>query len=429
MSANFNIVDLLKRQQPRQPWDERTATGQSVPDLLRRQSSVPAVQQAALGVPNGDIVELLKRQPQPAVTGMPEPPPTDGRAIPTQMPQVRVGTDTRGLDPLQRQQAKVDLLRQAPVSSKIHDSGDFIEQGPPEQSPSRVKNALLGLLLGTAQGGLPGGIAGAGVGAIKPEAIQQLLRDRQVAKEEDRLGRQIGLESKGIGLETDRAQLDLLRGQPELLRQKAEREAKYNNARLEIQRQAELGRITRAEAERRQRELDRKSREGIAAERIASSEKIAASRPNSAAANTAKREAKINESSALYKKAEAADAEAAKLDGYIKNLRDGLASLTYEDVKNPSESHGPTEQQVKDYNAQIEDLQKQQRKLHDDANDLRVKGDAARAAGESVPESSSAQPYAGRTMSRANLEKYAKAKGLTVEEAQKDVESKGVRVQ
>lgn len=205
MSTNFNIIDLLKRRQPRQPWDEHTPSGESVPELLRQQSPAPAIQRAGLGVPGGDVLELLK---QPATP----PPPNEGRpATVGQMPQVRVGQSTAGLDPLQRQQAKVDLLRGSSPSSKVRDTGDFIEEGPPEQSPSRVKNALLGLLLGTAQGGLPGGIAGAATGAINPGSIQQLLRDRQVAKEEDRLERQIGVDAKRAGVEHTRAQTEALK--------------------------------------------------------------------------------------------------------------------------------------------------------------------------------------------------------------------------
>jgi hypothetical protein len=46
-----------------------------------------------------------------------------------------------------------------------------------------------------------------------------------------------------------------------------------------------------------------------------------------------------------------------------------------------------------------------------------------------APASTGGQSYAGRTMTRANLERYAKDKGLTVEEAQKQVEAQGVKVQ
>lgn len=45
------------------------------------------------------------------------------------------------------------------------------------------------------------------------------------------------------------------------------------------------------------------------------------------------------------------------------------------------------------------------------------------------PPVSAAQPYAGRTMSRADLERYAKDKGLSIEEAEKQVRAQGVQVQ
>lgn len=58
------------------------------------------------------------------------------------------------------------------------------------------------------------------------------------------------------------------------------------------------------------------------------------------------------------------------------------------------------------------------------------KKDAARRMGENrVAASTSTQPYAGRTMSQANLARYAKDKGLSIEEARKQVEAQGVRVQ
>jgi hypothetical protein len=123
-----------------------------------------------------------------------------------------------------------------------------------------------------------------------------------------------------------------------------------------------------------------------------------------------KREAKLNESSSLYKKAEAMDANAAALDEHIKKLSDGLATVDPYD----KDSRKPFE-------TQIDDLKKQQQKLKSDANDLRTKGDAARAEGESIPAATAqaAKPYAGRTMSKANVEKYAKDKNISIDAATK----------
>lgn len=58
------------------------------------------------------------------------------------------------------------------------------------------------------------------------------------------------------------------------------------------------------------------------------------------------------------------------------------------------------------------------------------KKDAARRMQENqAPAPVTTQPYAGRTMSQANLERYAKDKGLSVDEARRQVEAQGVRVQ
>ena len=236
MSANLNLIDLLRRNQPRQPWDERLPSGQSPNDLLRglpRHGSTeirtgeetqaapllgnPAIQRAAQAVPNRDLVSLLKQpppQPTQPLTAIPAglPLPNEGRTVPdTPIPPINVGADVRGQSPVQRQQSLVDLMRATPAGQKVRQHGDEIEVSPPEQSPSRVKNALTGLLLGLAQGGLPGGVAGAATGAIKPGAIQELLRQKHLAREEDQLGRQIALDDKRADSEYRRAQIDVLK--------------------------------------------------------------------------------------------------------------------------------------------------------------------------------------------------------------------------
>lgn len=209
-TTQFDILKLLKRNQPPQPWDERLPNG--VPALQAGMSqggesqppltANPALQRVGVTVPNRDILSLLK-------SGQP-PPPNEGPPD-TSIPRVRVGTDTSQMDPMQRQQAKVDLLRNSSPTSKVSDRGNFIEEGPPEQSPSRVKNALLGLLLGTAQGGLAGGIGGAALGGIKPEAIQQLIRDKHIAREQGQLDQQLGIDAKQAQIEHQRAATDELK--------------------------------------------------------------------------------------------------------------------------------------------------------------------------------------------------------------------------
>lgn len=57
------------------------------------------------------------------------------------------------------------------------------------------------------------------------------------------------------------------------------------------------------------------------------------------------------------------------------------------------------------------------------------KKEAGRRMLENQPQAQSSQPYAGRTMSQANLAKYAKDKGLTIEAARAEVEGLGVKIQ
>lgn len=289
MSANFDLAELLRRKE-RQPWDERLPDGRSSvmglgtesPTNTNSNFKIPALQRLKLGVPDGDAIELLKSsQSLPeagrvSVDGLPDP-------IADVAPErpVRMGTDTSGMNDVQRQQAKIDLLRRSSPSSKIRENGDFIEEGPPEQSPSRVKNALLGALQGLAQGGVGGAIGLGTLGAIDPGAIQRLRRDQEIGRETNQLGQQLGVEQKQVEIDKDRAQVENLRMAPEIARQKAEQEAQYNNERLAIQREVEAGRMTRGEAsrkekelDRQQRELDRKSREKIAKERLIGSGEI-----------------------------------------------------------------------------------------------------------------------------------------------------------
>jgi hypothetical protein len=415
VSANFNIVDLLKRKQPRQPFDERTPGGQTVPELLRQPSSSPAIQRAALAVPHGDVVELLKQPAAGAASptiGTP-PPPNEGRTVNPAIPPINIGASTAGQSPIARQQTLVDLMRSTPAGQKVRQHGDEIEVSPPEQSPSRVKNALVGLLLGTAQGGLPGGIAGAATGAIKPEAIQELLKQKHVAREEGQLERQIGLEGKQVGLDTDKAQLEVARNQPELLRQKAEREAAYNNARLAIQQQAELGRITRAEADRQQRELDRRSREQIAADRIASSERAAGARGNGEAVRQAKASAAQEEFDQLVNDERGAGEEKNRAYAYLEQLKANAPK---------DEFSGELTDQAKADIRQATDAAQAADKLYQSFAEK--KRDAQRRVKENQVNASPTvtQPYAGRTMSAANLARYAKDKGMTIEAARTKLE-------
>jgi hypothetical protein len=243
--------------------------------------------------------------------------------------------------------------------------------------------------------------------------IQELLKQKHLAREEGQLERQIGLEGKQVGLDTDRAQLEAIRSQPELLRQKAEREAAYNNARLAIQRQAETGRITRAEADRQQRELDRRSREQIAADRIASSERAAGARGNGEAVRQAKASAAQEEFDQLVNDERGAGEEKNRAYAYLEQLKANAPK---------DEFSGELTDQAKADIRQATDAAQAADKLYQSFAEK--KRDAQRRVRENQVSASptTTQPYAGRTMSAANLARYAKDKGMTIEAARTKLE-------
>jgi len=368
------------------------------------QMANPALQRTGLGVPNRDVVSLLKQ----SQSQTPPPPNAGPYVLPsTPLPGGRIGTDTTGMNPIDRQQTLVDMMRNAPAGQKVRQRGDFIEELPPEQSPSRVKNALVGLLLGTAQGGLAGGIGGAALGAIKPEAVQQMLKDKHLAREQGELDEQIGTESK-------KAKLQDLILSPQIAMAKAQRESEYNDARIKIQQDAEAGRISRAKAEELQKDLDRRSREKIAADRIASREKIATmggSRGQETEAAREKRERDASAAQAEYDQLISDEKNAGenknKAYDYLAQLKNN-PDVPKEDIAQATKAAEEADRLYQSYAGKKVEAQ---RKIRENT---------------STPQ---AQQYSGRTMSSANLERYARDKGLSLEDARKQVEGMGVRVQ
>jgi hypothetical protein len=433
VSANFNIVDLLKRKQPRQPWDERTPGGQTVPELLRQPSTSPALQRAALAVPHGDVVELLKQPAagaaspvNPAMnTGTP-PPPNEGRTVNPTIPPINVGASTAGQSPIARQQTLVDLMRATPAGQKVRQHGDEIEVSPPEQSPSRVKNALVGLLLGTAQGGLPGGIAGAATGAIKPEMIQELLKQKHLAREEGQLERQAAIDDKRTDTEYRRAQIDAAK---EGRRQYVERtdgvyeiSREYPNGRRVSDIPSEARAKPAASRHYFERDdgvyyVDDEHPQGVKLSGVPAKPTAIDDKQQE---REAKRQAAQGEFDQLVSDERNAGDEKNRAYAYLEQLKANAPK---------DEFSGELTDQAKADIRQATDAAQAADKLYQSFAEK--KRDAQRRVRENQVSASltATQPYAGRTMSAANLARYAKDKGLTVEEAQKDVESKGVRVQ
>lgn len=366
------------------------------------------------------IGSTTQQQPQPDIG----PPPP------------RIGYSLSGLTGVDRLMEKRKAYETADPESSIKQVGELVKVEPPTPRKGfkgRLKSIGEGALVGLAMSdpdrplsGLGGAIGGATVGGVNPRDGAKLTRRFEMGQLDNDIARGLKLEQEGAQLGGMRSLSRQRELEPQQQAAKLEQEYKIANAKLEVERQKAAGLITKQEADRQERELDRQqreadraSREKVAADRITSSEKIASMRPSGEVAQTAKREAKINESAALYKKAEAMDVNAVALDEHIKKLADGMATVDAFDKEGR-----------KPFESQIEDLKKQQQKFRDDANDLRAKGDAARADGESIPETTTpTTKYSGRTMSQVNLERYAKDKGLSVEDAKKKIEAQGVRVQ
>lgn len=457
MSANFNIVDLLKRKGERQPFDERLPSGQSVPELLRQPSSAPAIQRAALAVPRGDVVELLKQlaaNPTAESGGPPNPYDNVRSASPA---PVSVGASTTGQSPIDRQQSLIDLMRATPAGQKVRQHGDEIEVSPPEQSPSRVKNALVGLLLGLGQGGLPGGIAMAAEGAIKPNAIQELLKQKHVAREEGQLERQVAIDDKRADGEYRRAQIDTLR---EGRRQYVERtdgvyeiSREYPNGRRVSDIPSEARAKPAASRHYFERDdgvyyVDDEHPQGVKlsgvpgkppsdAQAAQAAEGEALADSTRAAADELKvtldqQKGQLTENErALAQKEAYWRAEAAKR---VKAASENLETLNLKDALEQVKAEDPdlatyeqTTENTKRLRDAISDGDKRMASMQQDVRQGQAKG--ARRRGGPAATTATQQSYAGRTMSPANLARYAKDKGISEAEARRQVEAQGVRVQ
>jgi hypothetical protein len=404
-------------QQPRQPMDERLPSGESVNDLLQRQRGNPITSMGGQGVALDSPAPRTFNFPQPTAPTV-EPPAPPAPSFPTPAEAAtRVGYSTAGLSGLDKIRQRREALESADPESKVTTTPDFVDIGPPamkgvnqkgrfrsglEASLSALAHVDPAMLdrhplyaLGQGVGGLVGGIASPRTGAKITRHFDILdaqtdeARGLKLAQGEEQLG----------DIQAQRRQREL---EPALEAAKLDQQREIENAKLEIERQKAAGLITKEQADQRNRELDRASREKIAADRITSAEKIAGMRGTSVDAKQAKRTAKINESSALYKKADNLESEATKME---QELGSGKRTDPFGDVAKT-----------------IAEYRKE-------ARQNRIDGDKARAEGESIPEVQAAQPYSGRTMSQANLERYAKDKGLSLEDARKQVEAQGVTVQ
>ena len=178
----------------------------------------PDLSSAIIG-PNGEIIGAQYPTRAPAL-----PPPTrpeipiDGTADPiattpippAPVPPVVLGADYRGLSSTQKAAAKLRTLRDAAPESAVRDTGSGYEILPPERmgrGAGAGRGALEMMRAGAPAG--PGGMLGASIfgsilGAVSPERIQTLRRQREIGTAENEMARTLGLESQALENETRR---------------------------------------------------------------------------------------------------------------------------------------------------------------------------------------------------------------------------------
>jgi hypothetical protein len=404
------MANGLQIPQPRRPMDERLPSG-----LPAMQVAIPEAQRQTLGL--SQPTESTPKINIPNVDPSMAPPPNEGRTVPTQVPQVRIGYNTQGLSGLDKIAERRKALEEADPESKVTDTGEIL---PPEKT-GRLKGAGILALLGAGGSdpnhplrGLGQAIGGGIAGAINPRSAAKAQRQFEIRQSDDDYAR-------GLKIKEGEAQvgaIDALRRQretePEIQQRKFEQEREIQNQKLEIERQKAAGLITKEQAEIKQRELDRQSRENIAAANRSSREKIASmggARGQETEASREKREREANAAQAEYDQLVADEKNAGenknKAYDYLTQLKNN-PNVPKEDIAQATKAAEDADKLYQSYAGKKVEAQ---RKIRENT---------------STPQ---AQQYSGRTMSSANLERYAKDKGLSVEDARKQVEGMGVKIQ
>jgi hypothetical protein len=380
------------------------------------------------GVPTGiklgnmsklpDLRNLGLSLPQPATPnidlGNIQPPTPNEPATPV-TPSPRIGYSTAGLTGTDALIQRRKALEEADPESQVTATGEIL---PPHKT-GRLRGLGQGALLGLGQGdpdrplySLGQAIGGAVTGAVSPRSAAKMQRRFDLGQLDTDLAKGLKLENA----QADIASTDALRRQrelePAIQAARIEQQREEANARLELEREKAAGTITQREYDRRQRELDRASREKIAADRITSSEKVAGMRGDGTEARAAKAAAAQQEYDSLITEEEAARVEKERAYKALSDMRQS-PSAAKEDIAQAEDAAKTADKNYQSFGEKKRDAQR------------RIRENQVAAPSSSQP----AQPYAGRTMSRANLERYAKDKGLSIEAAQREVEAQGVRVQ
>jgi len=438
----------------RQPMDERLPSGESPNDLVARLARRPMVAVP----PNAGLALPQPTQPNINVGGIEPPQPSQPAAPPT---TPRIGYSTAGLTGVDRLMQRRRALEEADPESRVTDSGEIL---PPEKT-GRLKGLGEGVALAASQYdpshklySLGRAIGGGLTGAISPRSSAKQMRKFELSQLDDDLARGLKLEAAqneirgprmgqmstrvvsegeypGIEAGTEiRVRVDPRTGaitdvvgpnNKPVISDLAKRPAS-GSPHYESDADGYLITVQGGTAERVK---DRSGNPVKVKSKNASGEVVevevngrtlrvtpgqALSYYGQVGERESKRSAAQAEYDQLVEDEKKAGAEKNAAYAAMEKFRKDHPSMSLDDV---------------DVYRQMEDEAKRLNTIYQSFGDK--KRDAQRKmtenAGSTSP--STAQPYAGRTMSTANLARYAKDKGISEDEARKQVEAQGVRVQ
>lgn len=433
MSLLEELINRRRVTQPRAPMDERLPDGRSVAELMM---SIPQLAQP-VSRPRvvGEGAPLGAPPPVPTFnpTGVPRP----GGPVPAnQQPDVRVGSQVQpGAGNLERLMAERQALATADPSSQVRRTGWGYEQQPPEQSPSRLKQALIGGLQGAAMAGrggnvwetLGGAATGAAAGGISPQLMQAFTRRQELDRNAADMAGEQALQLRHAQIGETVAQAEQRRVQPILELEKLRRaEEQADELEAGRNRRADQANRTRsqtaAETNRmRQERLAEQTRHNKAVEgKTAATEEITvAGRKFKVSPSTAARILESRSTAANKPDKERvesqleADLETEAANDHLTKRREAEESASALRKERDDLSASPvaarrSEARIKELDRQIAQAEQEARYRQTEADNSFARARKAKAKGGAG--SSTAKPTSGRTIEGA-VEAFRKKVG------------------
>lgn len=393
--------------------DPRELAARRIREAMAASLAAPASQQSPV-IP----------QPQTPVdpnAGLASPPELQGQQPTAPAPgSVRVGFGAGGLHGVDRDTLKRQAQQEADPESKVADTGDFFDIAPPRGKGVKPEHGLLSRLgqgagMAVASGdtdnpnAILGNAIGGALGGISPRNFARNERKYDIGQTENDITRGLKLEQEQSQLGGMRALERQRNAQPGL--DKAEIDAK-----LKIEQDRANGLITKAQADAERARLDRKSREDIA-QLNRENQKTIAGMPARSRPSGEKDDVK----GPKYRAAQVELDELTNLERIAGEAKDkayaaySVARQKYKDNPDIQEDVIAAKKAADDAQAHYESF-----------GEKKAKAKAAMA--ENEPSSIPSGKAVGRTMSAANLVRYAKDHGMTVEQAKASDELKGVTI-